>query len=672
MHLLDWIILFVPLAIVLSAGLYTQRYMKSVADFMSGGRLAGRYLLAVARGEMLAGAVVFVWAFEMIGQSGFTLTWWSKLSIPVGLVIAIFGFVIYRYRETRVMTLAQFFEVRYSKSFRVFTGGLGFVAGILNFGIIPAVGSRFLVYFLGLPATLSFYSYTVPTYIPLMAALLTFTVVLTLSGGLITLMVVDCIEGILSQLFYLVIIVGLLMIFHWSQIREVLMDRPAGHSLLNPFDAGKASDFNLSYVLMTLCTGVYATMAWQNASAYNSAALTAHESRMGGLLGRWREMGKAAVVTLLAICAMTFLAHPDFASQSEHAKTLIGQIPEAQIQEQMRIPIAVSEMLPVGIKGLLCAILILGVFGGDSTHLHSWGGILVQDVFVPLRKKPFTPQGHIWALRASIIGVASFAFIFGSLFNQTEYITMWFQVTTGIFVSGAGAAIIGGLYWKKGTSAGAWTGMLAGSILSLAGIVARQLYGKEFPFNGTQIYFTASLIAIALYVGVSLLTCRENFDMDRMLHRGKYARPTEGNPTPGPVAKIKLTWSKLIGIDENFTKGDKWIAGGLLGWGLFWFVIMISGSIWNFYSPWSIETWAAFWHVFAIGFPVLFSVVTGFWFTWGGVRDIGLLFIRLKKEKVNHLDDGTVVGHQNQDEVSLSVSDTSKSKNAAQPVSLHH
>jgi len=56
MHLIDWILLALPLCIVLSIAIYTQRYMKSVADFMSGGRLAGPYLLAVASGEMQAGA----------------------------------------------------------------------------------------------------------------------------------------------------------------------------------------------------------------------------------------------------------------------------------------------------------------------------------------------------------------------------------------------------------------------------------------------------------------------------------------------------------------------------------------------------------------------------------------------------------------------------------------
>lgn len=646
MHLIDWIILCLPIVIVIGVALYTHHYMKSVADFMSGGRLAGRYLLAVASGELGAGAVVFVSTFEVIYQSGFALGWWGKIITPISIAIAISGFVIYRYRETRVMTLAQFFEVRYSRSFRLFAGGLAFIAGILNFGIIPSVGARFLVYFMGLPAQLHVASLTIPTYIPLMGLFLMITVVLTISGGFLTVMLTDCVEGILSQLIYIVIILVLYCSFTWPQISQTLCDRPMGQSYVNPFDVGDLNDFNISYVVMTFFTGVYATMAWQNSGAYNTAALNAHESRMARLLGRWREYGKTCLITLLAICGITYLQHADFSAQSEHARYLISQIGEPQIQSQMRIPIAVSEMLPIGIKGLLCAVLLMGICGGDSTHLHSWSGILVQDVFLPLRKKPFTPQQHIFVLRLAIIGVAVFAFLFGSLFSQTEYVAMWFQVTTGIFVGGAGSAIIGGLYWKKGTAQGAWASMVIGSLLSLGGILARQLYGKGFPLNGTQIYFTASLIAVTVYIVVSLLTCREDFDMDRMLHRGKYAVDGEK-----PAAKRKLTWGKIIGFDENFTLGDKWIAGWLMGWGLLMVGVIAIGTIWNMISPWSTPVWAGYWHVMAIIIPIIYAVVTGIWFTWGGIHDIRDLFARLKQARVNPRDDGTVVNHQNLDEV---------------------
>jgi len=657
MQLLDWIAIATPLLIAACVGFYAQRFMKSVADFMSGRRLAGRYLLAVAGGEMQAGAVVFAASFERISKSGFALGWWGWLIGPVGILIGILGFVGYRFRETRAMTLAQFFEIRYSKAFRLFTGLLGFMAGLTNFGIIPAVGSRVMVYFLGLPENVHILSYTIPSYIPLMALFLSITMTLALSGGIITVMVTDCVEGICSQIIYLVLIAVLLMTFSWADISATLSHTAPGESMLNPFDISKLKNFNVFNLFIGLVTTVYGWGAWQNASAYKSASLTPHEGRMGGLLGNWRELGKGSVVTLLAVCGLTYLKHPDFAVQSAAAHAAIQNISNPQIQQQMSIPIALSYLLPAGVKGLLCAVLLMGIFGGDATHLHSWGGIFVQDVLVPLRKKPFTPEMHIRVLRCLIVFVAVFAFIFGSLFRQTEYIFMWWSVTQAIYIGGAGAAIIGGLYWKKGTSAGAWAGMITGSTLSVGGIIARQIYGDQIP-DGAVISLIAMVTAVIVYVVTSLMTCKEDFNLERMLHRGKYAviKPLVAEPeVKAPEPGKKLGLSKIIGFDKDFTRIDKLIAGGLFGWTMFWLSVAVVGTIWNVIAPWPAHVWSSFWHVVSIVIPVVLTCITGIWFTWGGVRDIRSLFRRLATTNVNLFDDGTVVHHHNLDEEALAV-----------------
>ncbi|MEO7932504.1 MAG: sodium:proline symporter [Chthoniobacterales bacterium] len=653
MHLVDWLLVALPLVFVMGIAIYTQRQMKSVADFMSGGRMAGPYLLAVASGELQAGAVVFVAGFEQIAQAGFTTLWWSWMSIPAGLITTIFGFVYYRFRETRAMTLSQFFELRYSKSFRIFTGCLGFFAGIVNFGIIPAVGARCMIYFFGLPAKLTVLSFTFPTYILLMAVLLSIALFMALAGGLLTVMITDCVEGMVSQIFYLIIIVALLTMFSWNQISEVLLDRLPTQSMVNPFDSKGNKDFNGWIILIGMLVNIYSTGAWQNSSGYRSAAITPHAAVMGGILGRWRESGKWAVMILLAVCAITFLKHPDFAAQAAAVHAEVSQIDSPQIQKQMEVPVSLSHLLPIGIKGILCAVLLMGIFGGDATHLHSWGGIFVQDVLVPLRKKPFGPEQHIRVLRWSIVGVAVFAFLFGALFQQTEYISMWWSVTMAIYVGGAGAAIIGGLYWKKGTTTGAWTALIAGSSLSVTGILLRQIYGNAFPLNGVEISFYVTLLAIALYVGISLLTNREDYNMDRMLHRGKYAAVIEkvGDEMEAIVpAEKKFTWGRIIGFDENFSRSDKWITGSVFAWGMVWFSLSIIGTIWNLIAPWPVSFWTQFWRVSGIGIPIVISVVTGIWFTWGGVRDIKSLFQRLKAQRINHLDDGTVVNNMNLDE----------------------
>lgn len=648
MHLIDWILVAVPLLLVFGIAAYTRRYMKSVVDFLSGGRMAGRYLLCVSRAEMGAGAVVFAAAFEVISKSGFTMNWWGNIGTPIALLTTITGFVGYRYRETRAMTLAQFFEIRYSRRFRLFTGMVGFLAGLVNFGIIPAVGSRFIVYFVGLPPTLHLFSTDVPTYIPLMAGLLSISWLLTVSGGLITSMVANCMEGMISQMLYLVLIVAMLTMFNWKEVSEMLSNRPAGLSLLNPFDSLGIQDFNLSASLMGLIVGVYGTMAWQNASSYNSASLSAHEGRMGSILGWWQGSAKGAVVTLLAICAMTYLYHPDFSSQAAVVQAEVAQIPQKQIQQQMLIPVTLSHILPVGLKGAFCVILLMGIFGGDSTHLHSWGSLFIQDVVVPLRKKPLSPEQHVWLLRMSVTGVALFAFLFGSLFRQTEYISMWFSVTMGLYIGGAGSVIIGGLYWKKGTTAGAWSAMLTGSLLSGGGILARQFYGTGFPMNGIQISFTAVLCAVTIYVVVSLLTNKQDFNMDRMLHRGKYALDEPKAQEESKKTHVKkIIWSKLIGIDENFTFADKCLAIFLFFWTMFWFSIFLIGTTWNLISPWPTKVWSLYWQIQGVGIPIILAVVTTIWFTWGGLRDMRLLFKRLREEKVNVMDNGMVVNHQN-------------------------
>lgn len=673
MHLLDWLVIVIPLVIILTVGYITQRHMKSVAHFVSGGRVGGRYLLAVAKGEMQAGAVVFVAMWEVFAHAGFVPSWWGWISSPIGLIAAIFGFVIYRFRETKSMTLAQFFEIRYSRNFRFFTGVLGFLAGAINFGIIPAIGARFMVYFLQLPPAIIVGTWSLPTYIPLMGLFLAISLTLTISGGLITLMVTDCIEGIFSQLMYIVIIIGVLCVVGWSQMSTVLGGRPAGHSMVNPFDAWQVQDFNLWYVLMGVFLGTYGTMAWQNSSAYNAAGATPHEARMGGLLGRWRESGKLVVVTLLAAAALTYLGHPDFAQASVEAKDAIAGIAQTQIQTQMTIPVALSHLLPIGVKGALCAVLLMGIFGGDSTHLHSWGGILAQDIILPRLKKAPTPQQHIKLLRRCITGVAVFAFVFGALFRQTEYIIMWWTITTAVYVGGAGAAIIGGLYWKKGTTAGAWAAVTSGAILSGGGILAYKLLGDTFlsdwtrglfglfgfenaiplfTLNGVQISFFATLIAIALYIGVSLVTCRQDYPLNKMLHREEFPLDANGKSV---LPKQKWTFARVIGVDKDFTRGDKWITGSLFVWSVGWFSVMLIGTGWNllghsglvsWIKPWSNSNWLSFWHVTAIGLPMLITVVTGLWFTWGGIHDIRALFRSLRTYKIDNSDNGTVKDHK--------------------------
>jgi SSS family solute:Na+ symporter len=173
----------------------------------------------------------------------------------------------------------------------------------------------------------------------------------------------------------------------------------------------------------------------------------------------------------------------------------------------------------------------------------------------------------------------------------------------------------------------------------------------EFILNGSYLGFYAGLIAVAIYVIVSLLTSKEDFNLERMLHRGQYAAVKELVGDAAIVPKRRAGLGKLIGLDDDFSLRDKWITCCLFGWNMFWFSVFVAVTIWNLVAPWPVAWWSAYWHFTAINLPIFFAVVTGIWFTWGGSRDMFALFKRLKNQRVNELDDGTVVNNQNLDEL---------------------
>jgi len=701
-----------PLSIVAIIAIYARTRVKSVADFMAGGRYAGRYLLCTARSEMGAGAVLAVAGYEVFEKAGFAIGWWGNLTNIIIVVAGIAGFVTYRYRQTRAMTLAQFFEMRYSRNFRLFAGVLAFCAGVINYGIIPVVGARFFAYFFGLPPTVQIFSHTISTTLLLMGLFLTVSTLLTTAGGQVTVLATNATEGIFSAIFYFIVTVGLLLRINWHGVRETLLHTPPHESMVNPFDSLHVPDYNVWLVLMGVATSLYGTMAWQNSHAMNSSAISPHEGRMGGILGQWRAFASAGGA-LVTLGLLLFLNHPS-AAFIARSHEVFSRMPADQYEtrEQVKISMAMSWSLPTGIRGLLCATWLMGLFALDEMHLHSWSSILVQDVILPLRKRPLTVRQHLIVLRLGVIFVATFVFLFGALYQQTQNVALWFAVTQAIFVGGAGAAIIGGLYWSRGTAAGAWVAMIIGSLLSVGGIILQQPFWNHidihsladslikmgihcqslldwfqnilghhlgpkvrlsdgsftgFPLNGVQVSFSASIIAMLSYVLVSLLTCREPHNMDRLLHRGQYAvEPEGGEPAAKPLSKFNP--ARIIGIDEHFTRRDRWVAGSIFGWGMMWLLLVAIGSLIYFFHPWSDTGWLNFWLASA-GVNIAISVVVCIWFTFGCTRDMMEFFRRLKQENVDAGDDGTVVHSRNLKDVKSAAENLAGSPTAKAPLS---
>ncbi|MFA5866327.1 MAG: sodium:panthothenate symporter, partial [Phycisphaerae bacterium] len=710
MHWIDWLIVTIPLFIVVYIGLRTQRYVKGVSDFLTAGRVAGRYVLCVSGGEAGMGLISLVAMYESYYQSGFAYGFWGSFSMPIFIILGLTGYCVYRFRETRAMTVGQFLEIRYSRKFRIFAGVLQSVSGVINYALFPAVGARFLVYFCGLPIETEIFGLVFPTFALVMAVFLALAVVVAMRGGQITIMVTNCVQGLLSYPIYVVIVGFVLLKFSWFRdMAPAILDRPAGKSLINPFDISELRDFNIFYVLVGILGGLVNRMGWSGNQGYSVAARNAHEQKLSVVLGSWRSGFEGMMYLLLAIIALTYLnsdkfqagprgavacrtelavkavndvvtsdnlfsarkevidylktgkvtpklqamldktaairvkeeadlaniryvSHDETASHVVDSKTATAAPRNASEEKQlalesrvqtakdaiqavdpgasqtfgtifgqMRVPMALRYLLPIGITGLFCAICIFLMVSTDTSYILSWSSIIVQDVILPIRRKPFTPKEQLALLRVLVALVAVFAFFFSYFFGQVDYIMMFFAITGAIWLGGSGPCIVGGLYWKRGTAAGAWTALITGSGLAVLAIIAQKYWvggiypwlherslvdtvalwlerasapfepiikwrmsSEKFPINSQEIFAITMLVSIGLYVIISLLTSRGGraFNMDRMLHRGKYHR--EGLKVEHPPLTFRSILPRLIGIDNQYTRGDK-----ILAWSVF-------------------------------------------------------------------------------------------------------
>ena len=101
---------------------------------------------------------------------------------------------------------------------------------------------------------------------------------------------------------------------------------------------------------------------------------------------------------------------------------------------------------------------------------------------------------------------------------------------------------------------------------------------------------------------------------------------------------------QLIGIDEQYTRGDKIIA-----WSVFIYIIgyqigltFLLPVIWNAITPWPIEWWSWYFFIRSLCVSTAIGIVSTIWFTWGGIKDTRALFRDLAARVDDASDNGFV------------------------------
>ena len=744
MHWIDWCITLVPVVIILSIALYSRRYVRGVVDYVAAGRVAGRYVMCVGQLESGLGVIALVALVEASYQTGYAISFWGMMVVPVWTVLSLTGFCVYRFRETKSLSIGQFLEMRYNRPFRIFAATLRTISEMLCNAIGPAVAANFFIYFLGLPHKVSIMGISVPCFAILVGLVLCMAIVVMWPGGRISLLITDSIQGLLSYPIFVVLTGYVLCCFSWGgEIAPVMMDRVKGESFLNPFDVAQLRDFNIFALVVGVVGGVLNRASWIGNDASN-AGRTPHEQKMAGILGAWRNGFSSLMCILITIVVLTVMCHEHFAAKAKDIRinlstkiaeelvpdpkvratleTKIAAIPEQHhkigvdkplsntnnldtpylnavadtlghdsdgnylfqkfrtLYHQMMMSVTLRHMLPVGMAGIFCLLMVMIMLATDDSRIFNSSSTIIQDVVVPLCKNPLTPQQHLRCLRLGAVGVAIFFFICSLFFVQLDYLNMFMTIMTAIWLGGAGPVMLFGLYSRFGNTTGAFSALFVGSGFSVGGIFLQRNWAQnvypflekmgwtsgvghflqavsapfnpyivwqmdpvKFPINSYELYFISMMAGVAAYIIGSLVTYRHPYNLERMLHRGKYSIDGERPIEPFTWRKI---WSQLISITPEYTTGDK-----IITWSVFIFsfvyqigICFVAVLLWNMLSPWPTEWWSHYFFITTIVVGGIIGVVSTVWFLWGGIVDTRRLFHDLAARSDNPLDDGRVIG----------------------------
>ena len=243
-----------------------------------------------------------------------------------------------------------------------------------------------------------------------------------------------------------------------------------------------------------------------------------------------------------------------------------------------------------------------------------------------------------WLLRLSIFGVAVFIFFFSLLFQQSEYIFLFFAITGAIFAGGAGAVIIGGLYWKRGTTPAAWAAMITGSSIAVAGIIlppastrtsrsTARCSGRS-PWGRPRCSTSSSPSS----------TSRGSSTWIVLLHRGAHVVRGEDEEQAG--TRPSRGW-RILGVGRDFSRRDRALYVLTWTWTGLWTLVFVVGTVLCLTQDVGQEPWLTYWQAY-IYVQIVMSVVVIVWFTLGGVRDVRRMTRELATMDRDDTDDGMV------------------------------
>lgn len=499
MATIDWIIIAAYFLLIVGIVWWSSRKVQTATDYF----LAGRHI-----GWIVVGASLFasnIGSEHIVGlagngaHSGMAMAHWELHAWIMVLLAWVF---VPFYYKSGVFTMPEFLELRFNSTTRWILSLVSLTTYVFT-KVSVTVYAGALVFRTLLPDTFgspdnAFWVGAFTTVV--------LTGIYTVFGGLRAVVYTEVAQTVILLLgSFFITFYGLRALGGWGELQAMAVENKEQFALWRPL-----SDPDFPWLGILIASPVIGIWYWctdQYIVQRTLAAKDLKNARRGALFGGFLKVWPVLI----------FLV-PGLIGWALHQKGLLSIPTKAgtgEIEGDMVFPTLVTQLLPVGLRGLVVGGLLSALMSSLASLFNSCATLFTKDIYEKLRpgrpEKELVRVGRIATGFVVVIGI-----IWIPIMHQMAGggIYKYLQTVQSYLAPPITAVFLLGLFWTRINARGAIGGLVLGFLLGMAKIAVEALHAGNafadgsflawyatFPF----LYYSGVLLVIstALVIGFS-------------------------------------------------------------------------------------------------------------------------------------------------------------------------
>ncbi len=423
-------------------GIRAKRYVENMEGYFVAGR---RVRVALGSATLIAteiGIVTFMYLGELGYVTGFSCFILGVIGLLGYVVIGKTGFVVHALRRLKVITIPEFYELRYNRRVRFLGGVLLFLGGVLNMGIFLKFDGIFLTETIGLGEEL---------LIVVMIVMMIIVVSYTVLGGMFSVVITDFAQFVVLSIGMLVATVAVFFHVGLGDIAAAVTER-FGEAGVNPVVNER---FGWPFILWMLIASLATSALWQPVASKSLSSDSPQTGRKVFLFTGLTLAGRYMIPMFWGVAALALLG-PDVAPNAAMPR-LLGTI------------------VPTGFLGLMVAGMLAASMSTYSAYMLAWSSVATRDIISPLTRSGLTDERTVFLTRVIAVFIGLFLLVFGLFYEIPATAFQYIALTGAMYSAGAFGCVAAGLYWKKANVVGAYASLILGAFAPVTFLVLERM-----------------------------------------------------------------------------------------------------------------------------------------------------------------------------------------------------